>query len=169
MSLRSSAPDTTRVTDRGRRAGTRHRHETVLRFADLDWQGRTNNVSMVGNLQEAQIWLLDPDRRKIFQDADESFVGAANNVDYLRPLRFREEPITVEATIVELSRSKVLLGSDVVDDRYIYADTHRRHRRCDHRGGAARLGSTGVRTIDLDGHAILAGLIDAHVHCASVA
>jgi acyl-CoA thioester hydrolase len=121
MSLRGSAPETTRLTDRAGVQGIRHCHETELRFSDLDWQGHINNVSMVGYLQEAQIRLLDPERRKIFQEADKSFVVAAHNVDYLRPLRFREEPVVVETRIVELSRSKIVLNSEILDEQHVYA------------------------------------------------
>ncbi|WP_329055031.1 SDR family NAD(P)-dependent oxidoreductase [Amycolatopsis sp. NBC_01488] len=116
-------PETAQVPDQASTGarGTRHYHETELRFSDLDWQGHINNVSMVGYLQEAQIRLLDPDRRKIFQEADESFVVAAHNVDYLQPLQFREEPVVVETRIVDMGRSKIVLNSEVRDDQNIYA------------------------------------------------
>lgn len=100
----------------------RHIFECPLRWSDMDAFGHVNNVVFMRYLEEARIDFMFRLARK----ADsESFTGgsvvARHEIDYLRPLVHRHEPVTVETWVSKLGHASVTVAYEVKDSETVYA------------------------------------------------
>lgn len=99
----------------------RHIYECPLRWSDMDAFGHVNNVVFMRYLEEARIDLMF----RLARQADSgAFTGgsvvARHEVDYLRPLVHRHEPVTVETWVSKLGRASVTVSYEIRDPEVVY-------------------------------------------------
>src|SRR2546421_11397335 len=89
----------------------RHIYRCALRWSDMDAFGHVNNAVYLRYLEEARI---DLSLRLAPGDGDGSLSGgsvvARHEIDYLRPLVHRYEPVTVETWVEKMSAASVTYG-----------------------------------------------------------
>jgi acyl-CoA thioester hydrolase len=95
----------------------RHVYECPLRWADLDLLGHVNNVIYVDYLQEARIDMLRvhaPDRRT--DELADGLVVVRHEVQYVAPLTFRPEPVTIETWVTEIRAASFTMAYEIFDE-----------------------------------------------------
>ncbi|GLF93647.1 acyl-CoA thioesterase [Streptomyces yaizuensis] len=107
----------------------RHIYHCPLRWSDMDAFGHVNNVVFLRYLEEARIDFMFRLRPA---DGSPSFSGgsvvARHEIDYLRPLVHRHEPVVVESWVTRIRSASLTIayevkeaeGSDLV---YVRAST----------------------------------------------
>ncbi|RCV53830.1 acyl-CoA thioesterase [Marinitenerispora sediminis] len=99
--------------------GQRHVHLAQVRFADLDPLNHVNNVRMLTYLEDARVaflrWDVDPEGARFG-----GLVVARHEVDYVRPLQLRREPVRVETWVTEVKNASFTLAYEIRDDRRLY-------------------------------------------------
>jgi acyl-CoA thioester hydrolase len=93
----------------------RHEFTCAVRFDDLDGYGHVNNVTFVEYLQEARVdWAhtYATDSRA----AHEAAVVVHQEIDYLKPVPFRTEPLVVEVWVTRIGTSSYDLAYEVKAD-----------------------------------------------------
>lgn len=94
----------------------RHVYRCPLRWSDMDAFQHVNNVVFLRYLEEARIAFMFDEEA---QAAGVSFAGgvvtARHEIDYLRPLVFRMEPVLVETWVNGLGAASIRLGYEVKD------------------------------------------------------
>jgi acyl-CoA thioester hydrolase len=103
----------------------RHYYHCPLRWADMDAFGHVNNVVFLRYLEEARIdFMFRPVAEGIPADDDVSFsdgcVVARHEIDYLRPLVHRHEPVTIETWVTKIRAASVTLAYEVKDADEVY-------------------------------------------------
>lgn len=101
----------------------RHLYLCPLRWSDMDAFGHVNNAVFLRYLEEARIDL-------IFRVAREAsvtgFAGgsvvARHEIDYLRPLAYRAEPVAVELWVTRIGGASITVGYEVKDPPGIDVD-----------------------------------------------
>ena len=100
----------------------RHRYQCPLRWSDMDAYGHVNNVVFLRYLEEARIDLLF---RLAPGEGENSLasgtVVARNEIDYLRPLVYRPEPVTIETWVARISGASATLRYEIKDEETVYA------------------------------------------------
>ena len=100
----------------------RHVYRCPLRWADMDAFGHVNNVAFLRYLEEARIDFMF---RLAPGEGSASFNGgsvvARHEIDYLRPLVHRHEPVTVETWVTKINAASMILHYEVKDERTLYA------------------------------------------------
>ncbi|GLU47926.1 thioesterase [Nocardiopsis ansamitocini] len=93
-------------------------HLAHIRFADLDPLNHVNNVRMLTYLEDARVSFLrwDVDGGPPFG----SLVVARHEVDYVRPLQLRREPVRVETWVTEVKNASFTLEYEILDDDHVY-------------------------------------------------
>ena len=97
---------------------TRHLYRCPLRWADMDALGHVNNVTYVDYLQEARVdvfRLHAPTPGG--EDLAEGVVVVRHEVDYLAPLTFRKDPVSIEVWVTEVRAASFTLAYEVFDER----------------------------------------------------
>lgn len=99
----------------------RHVFHCQLRWGDMDLLGHVNNVVYANYLQEARIDMLfvHPPKEGAGELA-EGVVVARQEIDYLKPLVFRPEPVRVESWVSRVGTSSYTLGAEIRDDDAVY-------------------------------------------------
>jgi acyl-CoA thioester hydrolase len=100
----------------------RHVFHCPLRWGDMDAYGHVNNVLFLRYLEEARIDLM-------FRLADRAgsgtFAGgsvvARHEIDYLRPLVHRYEPIAIETWVESINAASMTVRYEVKDEETVYA------------------------------------------------
>ncbi|MEO3973906.1 thioesterase family protein [Streptomyces sp. CAU 1734] len=94
----------------------RHIYRCPLRWSDMDAFGHVNNVVFLRYLEEARIdfmFRLQPG------DGSPSFSGgsvvARHEIDYVRPLVHRHEPVIVESWVTRISAASLTIAYEVKD------------------------------------------------------
>ncbi|MFI6287673.1 acyl-CoA thioesterase [Streptomyces sp. NPDC051018] len=94
----------------------RHIYRCPLRWADMDAFGHVNNVVFLRYLEEARIdfmFRLQPG------DGSPSFSGgsvvARHEIDYVRPLVHRHEPVVVESWVTRINAASLTIAYEVKD------------------------------------------------------
>jgi acyl-CoA thioester hydrolase len=98
----------------------RHVYSCPLRWSDMDAFGHVNNVVHLRYLEEARIDLLFRLAREgAAPGGDVPFAGgsvvARHEIDYLRPLYHRHEPVVVETWVTKIAAASATLGYEVKD------------------------------------------------------
>jgi acyl-CoA thioester hydrolase len=100
----------------------RHTFRCPLRWADMDAYGHVNNVTFLRYLEEARIdfmFRVTPGAGGV------SFVGGAvvarHEIDYLRPLVHRHEPVTIETWVTDITAASMTVKYEVKDEGTMYA------------------------------------------------
>ncbi|SNT29175.1 acyl-CoA thioesterase [Actinacidiphila glaucinigra] len=99
----------------------RHIYRCPLRWSDMDAFGHVNNVVFLRYLEEARIDFMF---RLAPGEGSESFTGgsvvARHEIDYLRPLVHRHEPVTVETWVTKLTAASLTVAYEVKDAEAVY-------------------------------------------------
>jgi acyl-CoA thioester hydrolase len=100
----------------------RHIYRCPLRWSDMDAFGHVNNVVFLRYLEEARIDFMF---RLAPGEGSESFTGgsvvARHEIDYLRPLVHRHEPVTVETWVTKVGAASLTVAYEVRDAQTVYA------------------------------------------------
>lgn len=99
----------------------KHTFRCPLRWSDMDAFGHVNNVVFLRYLEEARIdfmFRLAPGEG--CRAFSEGSVVARHEVDYLRPLVHRHEPVTVESWITKLSAASFTIAYEIKDEDSVY-------------------------------------------------
>ncbi|MGD3107202.1 acyl-CoA thioesterase [Streptomyces sp. YGL11-2] len=99
----------------------RHLYPCPLRWSDMDAFGHVNNAVFVRYLEEARIDFM----RRLAPGGDSpSFKGgsvvARHEIDYVRQLVHRPEPVTVELWVRKISAASMTVGYEVKDEETVY-------------------------------------------------
>jgi acyl-CoA thioester hydrolase len=94
----------------------RHVYDCPLRWADMDSLGHVNNVVYVDYLQELRVDMLrvhapGPEAAELA----EGVVVVRHDLEFVRPLAYREKPVRVEAWCEEVRAASFRLGYEIVD------------------------------------------------------
>ncbi|MFJ8231270.1 acyl-CoA thioesterase [Streptomyces sp. NPDC094448] len=94
----------------------RHIYRCPLRWSDMDAFGHVNNVVFLRYLEEARIDFMFRLRPG---DGSPSFSGgsvvARHEIDYVRPLVHRHEPVTVESWVTRIGAASLTIAYEVKD------------------------------------------------------
>ncbi|GAB3975183.1 acyl-CoA thioesterase [Streptomyces sparsus] len=94
----------------------RHIYQCPLRWSDMDAFGHVNNVVFLRYLEEARIDFMFRLARDARSDA---FTGgsvvARHEIEYLRPLVHRHEPVTVESWVSKLGAASLTISYEIKD------------------------------------------------------
>ncbi|MUL43122.1 acyl-CoA thioesterase [Streptomonospora sp. PA3] len=99
----------------------RHVFHAQVRFADLDPLNHVNNVRMLTYLEDARIAFLRPDFGPGRPGPLGGLVVARHEIDYLRPILMRTEPVRVETWVTEVRNASFRLSYEIRDDDHVYA------------------------------------------------
>jgi acyl-CoA thioester hydrolase len=102
----------------------RHIYRCPLRWSDMDAFGHVNNVVFLRYLEEARIDFMF---RLAPGDGSPSFSGgsvvARHEIDYVRPLVHRHEPVIIESWVTKISAASLTIAYEVKeadDPRQVY-------------------------------------------------
>jgi len=100
----------------------RHIFRCPLRWADMDAFGHINNVVFLRYLEEARIDFMF---RLAPGEGSASFTGgsvvARHEIDYLRPLTHRHEPVTIETWVTRIQAASMTVRYEIKDEETVYA------------------------------------------------
>ena len=105
----------------------RHVYHCPLRWADMDSLGHVNNVTYVDYLQEARVDMFAVHAPVTGgEELAEGVVVVRHEVEFVRPLVFRSEPVRVETWITEVKRASFTMAYEILDElsdgtRQVYA------------------------------------------------
>ncbi|MBM9508390.1 acyl-CoA thioesterase [Actinacidiphila acididurans] len=100
----------------------RHVYACPLRWADMDAYGHINNVAFLRYLEEARIdFMFRLGSREGSATFDGGSVVARHEIDYLRPLVHRHEPVTIDTWVTDITAASLTLGYEVKDPGTLYA------------------------------------------------
>ncbi|MHA6760086.1 acyl-CoA thioesterase [Streptacidiphilus sp. PAMC 29251] len=105
---------------------SRHIYACPLRWSDMDAFGHVNNVVFLRYLEEARIDFTFTSAGEVGEKAfSEGSVVARHEIDYLRPLVYRPEPITIETWLTRLGHASFTVAYEIkdVDTVYVRAST----------------------------------------------
>ncbi|MFR9674832.1 acyl-CoA thioesterase [Streptomyces sp. TR06-5] len=99
----------------------RHTFACTLRWSDMDAFGHVNNVVFLRYLEEARIDFMF----RLARQADSgAFTGgsvvARHEIDYLRPLVHRHEPVTIETWVAKVGAAAATLCYEIKDGDTVY-------------------------------------------------
>ena len=95
---------------------TRHVVEVQPRWGDLDAFGHVNNVTWLEYLQEARVDMLFVHApRQGAERLAEGIVVAKAEIEYKKPLEFRQRPVRIEMWVSRIGTSSFTIAYDVVD------------------------------------------------------
>jgi acyl-CoA thioester hydrolase len=95
----------------------RHVYRCPLRWADMDMLGHVNNVTYVDYLQEARVDMFA--KTAPFRGGEELAEGVVvvrHEVEFVAPLVYRREPVTVESWVTRVRGGSFSLDYEVFDD-----------------------------------------------------
>jgi acyl-CoA thioester hydrolase len=90
-----------------------------LRWGDMDVFEHINNVAYVGYLEDARVSLLANAGFAPELDGIRQFV-VRHEIDYLKPLTFREEPMQMQVWIESVGSSSYVIGYCLLDEEAAY-------------------------------------------------
>ena len=93
---------------------SRHIYSCPLRWSDMDAFGHVNNVVFLRYLEEARIDFMF---RLAPGDGSPSFSGgsvvARHEIDYVRPLVHRHEPVIIESWVTKINAASLTIAYEV--------------------------------------------------------
>jgi acyl-CoA thioester hydrolase len=99
----------------------RHIYACPLRWSDMDAFGHVNNVVFLRYLEEARIDFTFTNAGEAGEKAfSEGSVVARHEVDYLRPLVYRPEPIIIETWLTKLGNASFTVAYEIKDEETVY-------------------------------------------------
>jgi acyl-CoA thioester hydrolase len=100
--------------------GRRHVHEFTVRFADVDMYRHVNNVTFVRYLEDARTAMMFTDPVRRGAEPVGGCVVHRHEIDYLRPLDFRIDPVRVLTSVRDITAVTFTLDHELVDDTECY-------------------------------------------------
>lgn len=95
----------------------RHIYRCPLRWSDMDAFGHVNNVVFLRYLEEARIDFMF---RLAPGDGSPSFSGgsvvARHEIDYVRPLVHRHEPVIIESWVTKIGAASLTIAYEVKEE-----------------------------------------------------
>ncbi|GHH32924.1 acyl-CoA thioesterase [Streptomyces candidus] len=99
----------------------RHIYSCPLRWSDMDAFGHVNNVVFLRYLEEARIDFMF---RLAPGEGSESFTGgsvvARHEIDYVRPLVHRHEPVRIESWVTKIGAASLTIAYEIKDPEQVY-------------------------------------------------
>lgn len=96
----------------------RHVYHCPLRWGDMDALGHVNNVVYVDYLQEARVDMLSVHAPQSgSEELGEGVVVAKHEVEFVRPLVFRPEPVRIEAWVTNIRAAAFTMDYEILDQR----------------------------------------------------
>ncbi|MDX3074569.1 thioesterase family protein [Streptomyces sp. MI02-7b] len=99
----------------------RHIYPCPMRWSDMDAFGHVNNVVFLRYLEEARVDFMF---RLAPGEGSASFTGgsviARHEIDYLRPLVHRHEPVTVETWVTKVGAASMTVAYEIKDGETVY-------------------------------------------------
>ncbi|MFI0742186.1 acyl-CoA thioesterase [Streptomyces sp. NPDC021100] len=100
----------------------RHIYACPLRWSDMDAFGHVNNAVFLRYLEEARIdFLFSSEFGKGNHSFSDGSVVARHEIDYLRPLVHRPEPVVIESWVTHVSRASLTISYEIKDEERVYA------------------------------------------------
>jgi acyl-CoA thioester hydrolase len=105
----------------------RHIYHCPLRWADMDSLGHVNNVTYVDYLQESRVDMLRVNAPAAGgEQLAEGVVVVRHEVEFLRPLVFRPEPVRIESWVTRIRVASFTMAYEILDElpdgeRRVYA------------------------------------------------
>ena len=105
----------------------RHVYYCPLRWGDMDALGHVNNVVYVDYLQEARVDMLSVHAPQAGgEELGEGVVVAKHEVEFVRPLRFRPDPVRIESWVTNIRAASFTMDYEILDEhpdgaRVLYA------------------------------------------------
>ena len=90
-----------------------------LRWGDMDVFEHINNVAYIGYLEDARVSLLANAGFAPELDGIRQFV-VRHEIDYLKPLTFRAEPMQMQVWIESIGNSSYVIGYCLLDEEAEY-------------------------------------------------
>lgn len=104
----------------------RHVYECPLRWADMDMLGHVNNVTYVDYLQEARIDMFAVHAGFTgVAGLAEGVVVVKHEVDFVRPLVFRNAPVRIDLWITEVRAARFTMAYEIYDEIQTEVGTER--------------------------------------------
>ena len=95
----------------------RHVYECPLRWADMDMLGHVNNVTYVDYLQEARIDMFAVHAGFTgVAELAEGVVVVKHEVDFVRPLVFRNAPVRIDLWITQVRAASFTMAYEIYDE-----------------------------------------------------
>ncbi len=95
----------------------RHVYYCPLRWADMDLLGHVNNVVYVDYLQEARVDMLAVHAPVTGgEELGDGVVVVRHEVEFLRPLVFRPEPVRIEAWVTQIRAAAFTMRYEILDE-----------------------------------------------------
>lgn len=118
---------------------TRFRYDCRLRWSDMDALGHVNNVQYVRYLEDARVALLfDGARQDGIGSFDSSLVVVRHEIDYRRPLVFRQDPVPLELWVTAVRNSSFVVQYELRDGDAVCMEARSVIAPYDVRSGRAR-------------------------------
>ncbi|MFJ2741985.1 acyl-CoA thioesterase [Streptomyces sp. NPDC087440] len=99
----------------------RHIYSCPLRWSDMDAFGHVNNVVFLRYLEEARIDFMF---RLAPGEGSASFTGgsvvARHEIDYVRPLVHRHEPVRIESWVTKIGAASLTIAYEIKDPEQVY-------------------------------------------------
>ncbi|MET9342042.1 MULTISPECIES: acyl-CoA thioesterase [unclassified Nonomuraea] len=108
------------MVERSLAHASKHVFPRTVRFADIDSQGHVNNVRFLDYLEDARFGMLAIDVHKEGGETFSGLVVARHEIDYLRPLSFRADPVLVETWVTEIRPVRFTLDYEIRDEDEVY-------------------------------------------------
>ncbi|GHE61948.1 thioesterase [Streptomyces longispororuber] len=99
----------------------RHLFRCPLRWSDMDAFGHVNNAVFLRYLEEARIDFMFRLSSKDGPSFSGGSVVARHEIDYLRPLVHRHEPVTIESWVTKMGAASLTISYEVKDAEQVYA------------------------------------------------
>jgi acyl-CoA thioester hydrolase len=100
---------------------SRHIYSCPLRWSDMDAFGHVNNVVFLRYLEEARIDFMF---RLAPGEGSASFTGgsvvARHEIDYVRPLVHRHEPVRIESWVTKIGAASLTIAYEIKDPEQVY-------------------------------------------------
>nr|WP_239579810.1 thioesterase family protein [Microlunatus panaciterrae] len=85
--------------------------EFQVRWSDLDSYNHVNNVKYFDFVQEARINLL----ASVWRPGDEVWLLVRQDLEYLKPMDFRQQPYEVRTVVADIGTSSITLAAEITD------------------------------------------------------
>ncbi|MGI8456699.1 MAG: acyl-CoA thioesterase [Propionibacteriaceae bacterium] len=92
-----------------------HRYLAPVRWGDMDAQGHVNNAAYLDYLQDARVDFLVDATTGLGALLDTGVLVVNHQVEYIAPVQFRGEPVTVDLWIDALGASRFVVGYELRD------------------------------------------------------
>ncbi|MDI2127337.1 acyl-CoA thioesterase [Yinghuangia seranimata] len=99
----------------------RHVYHATLRWSDMDAYQHINNVQYLRLLEEARVdMMFTLGQREGAKTLSEGVVIARHEIDYVRPMVWRPEPVRIETWVSKIGAARFTLGYEILDET-VYA------------------------------------------------